>query len=108
VSRLVKAVIGRGQFLLDLVGASEETQMYRCLSCAHHSKSIEWRNDRQSVYQRLLDLLPANRRVAGVADFYLIPLIGTVHTGTLDAAVDRNTYFGAHCSIEHQSHLEGV
>ena len=93
---------------MDLVGARVETQMYRCLSCAHHSKSIEWRSDRQAVYQRLRDLLPANRRVAGVADFYLIPLIGTVHTGTLDAAVDRNTYFGGHRSIEHQLRLEVV
>ena len=40
--------------------------------------------------------------------FYLISLIGTVHMGTFDAAVDGNTRIGVHRSIEHQWRLEGV
>ena len=49
-----------------------------------------------------------NRRVTGVVGFYLISLIGSAHMGTFDAAVDRNTYFDVHRSIEHQSRLAGV
>ena len=49
-----------------------------------------------------------DRWVTGVAGFYLIALTGTVHMGTFDAAVDRNTRFGVHRSIEHELRLEGV
>lgn len=40
--------------------------------------------------------------------FYLVSPIGTVHMGTFDAAIDRNTHFDVHRSIEHELRLEGV
>ena len=49
-----------------------------------------------------------DRWATRVVGFDLILLIGTVHTGTFDAAVDRNTRFGVHRSIAHELRRKGV
>lgn len=96
-----KQPINRGRFLLGVLRVSAENQMYRCLSYVRQPRLIEWRNDRQAVYQRVSDFWITDRWVTGVANFYLISRIDTLHMGIFDATVDRNTRFGGHRSIGH-------
>lgn len=79
--------------------------MYRSLSYVRQPRSTELRTDQQAVYQRAQDFWITDRWVTGVPGFYLI---GTVHMGTFDAAVGRNTRFGVHRSIGHSLRPEGV